>query len=163
MNYDWHFKLLHVRAAKVIFIHQSKALFSRSFLLLNSIISLSMFFPGFSKKKLLQQRSHQTSDRPAIPNILMMPISKSMEKMEPYVVEWVDDLFCLDLNCSATDSRLCLSMSFNLKYNCLLFANRCKLIPLDLFENDLSSLWDSCEFTTANTEPRWFKVCLNWS
>lgn len=42
-----------------------------------------------SKKKLIQQRSHQTTDRPIIPNILMMPTSKTVEKIEQYVVEWV--------------------------------------------------------------------------
>lgn len=42
-----------------------------------------------SKKKLIQQRSHQTTDRPIIPNILMMPTSKTVEKIDQYVVEWV--------------------------------------------------------------------------
>ena len=46
-----------------------------------------LFAFDYSKKKLIQQRSQQTSDRPSIPNILMMPISKVAEKSDQYAAE----------------------------------------------------------------------------
>lgn len=66
----------------------------RIFLHRNRVFMLICLIPLFSflcsKKKLVQQRSLQTSDRPIIPNILMMPITKTAEKNDQYAIEWVD-------------------------------------------------------------------------
>lgn len=79
MKFDWHFRL---------------RLFGKwiSLALVLWLFSLNNDFPfafDCSKKKLIQQRSQQTSDRPSIPNILMMPITKPAEKSEQYAAEWV--------------------------------------------------------------------------
>lgn len=50
---------------------------------------ICFIFSSCSKKKLIQQRSLQTSDRPFMPNILMMPITKTVDKHDQYAVEWV--------------------------------------------------------------------------
>lgn len=79
MNYDWHFANSSLLIRFSCFIIWFRALLSRC-----------------SKKKLLQQRSLQTSDRPTIPNFLMMPAAKNVEKGDQYVVEWVfDELYYL--------------------------------------------------------------------
>lgn len=114
MNYDWHFKPHDVRAPKEVFIHHTQMRFSCSFCFLIRLSYSACPF-RFSKKKLLQQRSHQTSDRPVIPNILMMPISKSMEKIEPYVVEWVADWLSRSKLSRGVDTF----SSLNLTFNCL--------------------------------------------
>jgi hypothetical protein len=83
MNYDWHFAAV---ALKVDFVRITIKL-SRSFSLNNKFSYLLFTFVRCSKKKLIQQRSQQTSDRPSIPNILMMPTTKAADKNDQYAVE----------------------------------------------------------------------------
>jgi hypothetical protein len=65
----------------------SAAAMENEFPRIKADLTFLLFAFDCSKKKLIQQRSQQTSDRPSIPNILMMPITKANEKSDQYAAE----------------------------------------------------------------------------